>query len=92
VIRSFKDSDTEQVWNLTFAKRFSKDVAKKARQKMQLIDAAENTNDLRVPPGDCLEKLKGDRDGQHSIRVNDQCRICFVWKDGAEDVDFTGYH
>jgi toxin HigB-1 len=92
VIRSFKDSDTEKVWNLTFVKRFGKDVAKKAREKMQLIDAAENINDLRVPPGNRPERLKGDRDGQHSIRVSDQDRICFVWKDGAEVVELTDYH
>ncbi|BBZ15208.1 plasmid maintenance system killer protein (plasmid) [Mycobacterium branderi] len=93
VIRSFKDRDSEKVWNLTFAKCFSKETAKKAREKMQLIDAAENLNDLRVPPGNRLEKLAGDSEGQHSIRVNDQWRVCFVWaNDGAEQVELTDYH
>jgi proteic killer suppression protein len=58
-----------------------------------MLDAAESLDDLRVPPGNRLEKLKGDRDGQHSIRVNDQWRICFVWKDGgAQDVEIVDYH
>ncbi|ORW10112.1 type II toxin-antitoxin system RelE/ParE family toxin [Mycobacterium kyorinense] len=93
MIRSFKDRDSEKVWNLTFAKRFSKEVAKRAREKKQPIDAAENINDLRVPPGNRLEKLAGDREGQHSIRVNDQWRVCFVWAhDGAEQVELADYH
>ena len=58
-----------------------------------MLDAAESLDDLRVPPGNRLEKLKGNRDGQHSIRVNDQWRICFVWKDGdAQDVEIVDYH
>jgi len=58
-----------------------------------MLDAAESLDDLRVPPGNRLEKLKGNRDGQHSIRVNDQWRLCFVWKDGdAQDVEIVDYH
>ncbi len=89
VIHSFKDGDTEDVFNLTFVKRFSKELAKKARVKMQLIDAAGNINDLRVPPGNRLEKLAGDREGQYSIRINDQWRICFVWGEGAHEVEIA---
>jgi proteic killer suppression protein len=93
VIRSFGDKDTEAVWNLNHVKRFSKEVAERSRDKMQLIDAAENINDLRVPPGNRLEKLKGNREGQHSIRVNDQWRICFSWANGgAERAELTDYH
>ena len=93
MIRSFRDSDTEAVWNLTFTKRISRELAKRARDKLQLIDAAESVNDLRVPPGNRLEQLSGERKGQHSIRVSSQWRICFVWdKDGAHDVELVDYH
>jgi proteic killer suppression protein len=93
VIRSFKDGDAEAVWNLTFTKRISGELAKRARDKMQLIDAAESINDLRVPPGNHLEQLAGDRKGQHSIRVSGQWRICFVWTEsGAEDIELVDYH
>jgi toxin HigB-1 len=57
-----------------------------------MLDAAASLRDLRLPPGNRLEALKGDRSGQHSIRINDQWRICFVWKDGAEDVEIADYH
>ena len=92
MIHSFKDGDTEAVFNLTFVKRFSNDLAKKARIKMQLIDAAGNISDLRIPPGNRLEKLAGDREGQHSIRINDQWRICFTWNKGAHEVEIADYH
>lgn len=93
MIRSFRDNATEAVWNLRYTKRISGDLAKRARIKMQLIDAATSVNDLRVPPGNRLEKLSGDREGQYSIRVNEQWRICFVWNDGtADDVELTDYH
>ena len=93
MIRSLGDGDTEAVWNLTFTKRISRELAKRARDKMQLIDAAENVNDLRVPPGNHLEQLSGDRKGQYSIRVSGQWRICFVWDhDGPHDVELVDYH
>jgi proteic killer suppression protein len=64
-----------------------------ARRKLDMLDAATRIEDLRIPPGNRLEALKGDRAGQHSIRINDQWRICFVWKDGhAEEVDIVDYH
>jgi proteic killer suppression protein len=64
-----------------------------ALRKLLLLDAAESLHDLRVPPGNRLEKLAGDREGQYSIRINDQWRVCFLWKDGgAHDVEITDYH
>jgi len=93
VIRSFRDSATQQVWELRRTKGVSVALAKAARRKMQIIDAAESINDLRIPPGNRLEKLQPPRDGEHSIRVNDQFRICFVWSNGgADDVELTDYH
>ncbi|GGK47201.1 type II toxin-antitoxin system RelE/ParE family toxin [Nocardia camponoti] len=92
MIRSFKDGDTQSVWNLTYVKRFSPQVAKQARIKMQLIDAADDINDLRIPPGNRLEKLSGNRRGQHSIRVNDQWRLCFRWDSGAHELELVDYH
>jgi proteic killer suppression protein len=95
VIRSFGDGDTEKVWNLTFVKGISKEIQQKARTKMQILDAAEKLEDTNVPPGNRLEKLtaKGGREGQFSIRVNDQYRICFKWDNGnADDVELVDYH
>ena len=90
MIRSFRDSDTQKVWELRRPKGISVELAKVARGKMQILDAAENINDLRVPPGNRLEKLQPPRDGQHSIRVNDQYRLCFTWNNGgAENVELT---
>jgi len=93
MIRSFGDSETEKVFKREYSKKLPEDIQKRARQKILLIDAAAEINDLRVPPGNRLEQLKGDRSGQHSIRVNDQWRICFTWDDGdAYDVEITDYH
>jgi proteic killer suppression protein len=90
VIRSFSDGDTQTIWELCRPKEISKELAKAARWKMQLLDAAESINDLRVPPGNRLEKLQPPRAGQHSIRVNDQYRICFRWsKGGADDIEMV---
>ena len=93
MIRSFADSDTEKVWNLTVVKQFGNDIAQAARKKMQLLDTAENIIDLRIPPGNRPEKLNGSREGQHSVRVNDQWRLCFASANGgAEQVELTDYH
>lgn len=95
MIRSFGDGDTQKIWELRCPKGISKELAKAARRKMQLLDAAENINDLRVPPGNRLEKLtaKGGREGQHIIRVNDQYRTCFKWSNGgADNVELADYH
>jgi proteic killer suppression protein len=92
MIRSFKDADTEELFEKGSNKHWG-NIAKVAMRKLGQIEASLNLNDLRVPPANRLETLKGDRAGQHSIRVNDQFRICFVWKeDGAHDVELTDYH
>jgi proteic killer suppression protein len=93
VIRSFADSETERVFQRLSCKRFSVDVQRIAYRKLVVIDAAETINDLRIPPGNRLEKLKGNREGQDSIRVNDKWRVCFRWREGdAYEVEITDYH
>ena len=92
MIRSLRDGATEAVWNLTFVQGVGQELAKAARKKLQLLDAAGSIQDLRVPPGNRPEKLSHDRKGQHGIRVNDQYRICFIWDDGGADrVELTDY-
>ena len=92
MIRSFACSDTEDLFRSVDAKRF-RNIEGVARRKLLQLDAAPTLDDLRVPPGNRLEALKGDRKGQHSIRVNDQWRICFVWKaDGPNTVQIVDYH
>lgn len=81
MIQSFATTETELVWRRFRAKRLGPDLQRIAHRKLLMLDAAELLIDLRVPPGNRLEQLKGDRAGQHSIRVNDQYRICFVWTD-----------
>ena len=74
-------------------RKFGSDLQRTAHRKLLILDAAETINDLRVPPGNRLEQLRGGRAGQHSIRVNDQWRICFVWSEaGPADVEITDYH
>jgi proteic killer suppression protein len=93
VIRSFQDARTEDAFNGIVRKGFPADLIKVARRKLGYLNAAAVLDDLKVPPGNHLEALKDDRAGQHSIRVNDQFRICFVWTDeGPIDVEFTDYH
>lgn len=93
VLQSFGDSDTERVWRRTSVKRFHRDLQRVALRKLVILDAADNLTDLRVPPGNRLEKLSGTRAGQHSIRINDQWRVCFRWtKAGPEEVTITDYH
>ncbi len=93
MIKSFKNSDTENVYNCERVSRFSNDLQRAAERKLELIASAHNVNDLRVPPGNQLEALKGDRKGQFSIRINRQYRICFRWEgDDAYDVEITDYH
>jgi len=93
VLQSFGDRDTERVWQRATVRKFHGDLQRTALRKLAILDAAETLTDLRVPPGNRLEKLRGDRDGQHSIRINDQWRICFRWtKAGPEDVTITDYH
>lgn len=93
MIAGFKCRDTEALWHGKAIRRFSA-IAVQARRKLDYLDAAQALLDLRAPPGNRLEALAGDRKGQHSIRVNDQWRICFVWRDksGAHDVEIVDYH
>jgi toxin HigB-1 len=92
MIRSFKCADTESLAKGIRVKRFV-NIAEVARRKLRQLDIAGLLEDLRVPPGNHLEALKGDRFGQYSIRINGQWRVCFSWKkDGAEDVEIVDYH
>jgi len=93
MIHSFKDELTNSVCNRKRVKKFPSDIFKVARRKLGFLEDAVDINDLRIPPGNCLKTLKGNRIGQHSIRINDQWRVCFQWKDGnAYDVEITDYH
>ncbi|WP_296740948.1 type II toxin-antitoxin system RelE/ParE family toxin [Mesorhizobium sp.] len=93
MIRSFKNKTSEAVSTGKALKGFPADLVRVAQRKLFMLDNAAELVDLRVPPGNRLEALKGDRAGQYSIRINDQFRICFRWTDGgAEDVEITDYH
>ncbi|MEW6635012.1 MAG: type II toxin-antitoxin system RelE/ParE family toxin [Pseudomonadota bacterium] len=93
MIRSFKNKTSGAVSTGKALKGFPADLVRVAQRKLFMLDNAAELVDLRVPPGNRLEALKGDRAGQHSIRINDQFRICFRWTDGgAEDVEITDYH
>jgi proteic killer suppression protein len=93
VIQSFADADAERVWRRQHVRRLGADLQRMANRKLLMLDAAETLSDLRVPPGNRLEMLRCDRAGQHSIRVNDQWRICFIWTPaGPENVEITDYH
>jgi proteic killer suppression protein len=93
MIRSFACRNTEQIWKGLRARGFPGDIQDRALRKLRQIDAAQNMEDLKNPPGNNLEALKGDRKGQMSIRINDQWRICFVWKDNeAHKVEIVDYH
>jgi proteic killer suppression protein len=93
MIKSFRDKETEQLFLRHFSKRFSPSLHRNAWRKLALIDVAEQLDDLRIPPGNRLEKLSGDRTGQYSIRINDQWRICFQWRNGnAFEVEIADYH
>ena len=93
VIKSFRDTRTELLHSGRIPKGVPADVARRAVTKLFLLDTVTRLDDLRVPLGNRLEALSGDRKGQWSIRVNDQWRLCFIWKDGdAYDVEFVDYH
>jgi len=92
MIVSFKDGDTEKLAGGRRVKRFQS-IEAVARRKLRQLEIAGRLDDLRVPPGNRLEQLRGDRAGQHSIRINDQYRVCFRWTSGgAEDVEIADYH
>jgi proteic killer suppression protein len=93
MIRSFRDRETERVFHRERKTKFARALQRRALRKLLLLDAAETLDDLRVPPGNRLEKLAGDRQGQHSIRINERWRICFRWETGnAFDVEIVDYH
>lgn len=93
MIRSFRGKQAAAVFQGKVPKGFPPDIAKAAFRKLRMLDAAVSLNDLRSPPGNHLEALTGDRAGQHSIRINDQWRVCFAWHDGApHEVEIVDYH
>ena len=93
MIRSFRCKETEKLFGRVFSRKLPHDVQRVARRKLEILDAAETLDDLRKPPANRLEKLLGKRAGQHSIRINDQWRLCFVWReDNAYDVEIVDYH
>ena len=93
VIKPFGDPATERLWRRERVKSFDARILRAALRKLAILDAVVTLDDLRVPPGNRLEALKGDRRGQHSIRINDQWRICFTWTDvGPEGVEIVDYH
>jgi len=93
MIRSFKCKDTEKVFNRFYSKKFPINIQRSALRKLRMINRAQNIQDLRIPPGNRLEELKGNRKGQHSIRINNQWRICFEWRDNDSfNVEVVDYH
>ena len=93
MIKSFGNAATEELWRSGRSRRLPTDLQRRALIKLQLIDAAVELAFLRLPPGNRLEALRGDRAGQHSIRINDQWRVCFVWNGtDAANVEITDYH
>ncbi|NLG01226.1 MAG: type II toxin-antitoxin system RelE/ParE family toxin [Lentisphaerae bacterium] len=93
MLESFKCGETERIFRREYSRRLPTDIQKTAFRKMRMLNRSSTIDDLRVPPGNRLEALSGNRKGQHSIRINDQWRICFVWRNGgAYDVEIVDYH
>ena len=93
MIRSFSDRETQHIWEGRRSKKLPSDIQQVARRKLRMLNNAQNLDDLKAPPGNRLEILRGDRKGQHSIRINRQWRICFTWDDGnALNVEIVDYH
>ena len=93
MIRGFADRDTARLFRREVVRRFPDGLRRTMLRKLVALDAAESLEDLRIPPGNRLEQLRGDRAGQYSIRVNDRWRVCFRWRDGdAYDVELVDYH
>ncbi len=93
MIHSFDCKETEQLFNREFSRKIPLGIQRTALRKLWMLDATVELNALRVPPGNRLEALSGKRSGQHSIRINDQWRVCFVWRDGnAHNVEIVDYH
>lgn len=93
MIASFRDKETERLWQSGKSRRLPADLHRRAFKKLAILNAAVRLENLKVPPGNQLESLRGDRAGQHSIRINDQYRVCFTWRGGnAFDVELVDYH
>ncbi len=93
MIKSFSDADTERLWKAERSRRLPAGLRKPALKKLQMLNAAAALGDLAVPPGNRLERLRGDREGQYSIHINDQYRICFEWRESNPyNVEITDYH
>lgn len=93
MITSFACKETEKIWKGNYAKKFPRAIQDRSLRKLRQIDASQKVSDLKNPPGNKLERLKGDRKGQYSIRINDQWRICFEWKRSqAYEVEIVDYH
>ena len=93
MIRGYRDRDTQAVAERRRVRGFPEQIQRRAQTKLMMLHNAVDLNDLRIPPGNRLEALSGDRDGQHSIRINGQWRICFIWDDGdAYEVEIVDYH
>lgn len=93
MINSFKCHDTQKIFDGVRSRKFPADIQTRSRRRLDMLDAAENLDDLRIPPGNHLEKLSGNRASQYSIRINDKYRICFEWIDNkSENVEIVDYH
>ena len=93
MIRSFRDRETERIFQRTRSRKLPSDIQQTALRKLRMLNRSTTLADLRVPPANRLEKLRGDRAGQYSIRINDQWRICFTWRNGdAHNVEIVDYH
>ena len=92
-IRSFKSNETRKIFEGRFSRKLPQQIQQRGRESLKQLDAAMNLNDLMIPPSNMLEELRGNRKGQHSIRINQQYRVCFVWEDGnASEVEIVDYH
>lgn len=93
MIKSFKCKETEKLFTGKFSRKIPQDIQRVAARKLEMLAAASEINSLRIPPSNRLERLKGEKSGQYSLRINDQWRICFIWKRGdAHDVEIVDYH
>lgn len=93
MIKSFADKEAEKIYSGRVSRRFPQDIQHRALNKLRMLHISQELVDLRIPPSNHLEALSGDRKGQHSIRINNQWRICFIWKEGdAHEVQITDYH
>ena len=93
MIVSFHDNETKKVWEGQFSRKLPHDIQQVARRKLRMLNNASRVDDLRIPPQNRLERLSGDREGQWSIRINDQWRLCFLWNEGtASRVEICDYH